>query len=224
MSDIIPQKQCVRCKDFHPPTLEYFHSNKRRKDGLSTWCKSCANAARKQHVIDHPEVKQAYKERNRKRIQQYDNEYYATHPKRQESQRKRTNDKRNKDIEADRKRSREYGRAHIAEIVERNKEWAKNNPERYKQIMANRYARDKNAEGSYTEEDLNTIYEELSGRCAYCGISIYWGVFRDVHIDHIQPLSKGGTNWPDNITLACKSCNCSKSSKTLSDWLLTRGW
>jgi hypothetical protein len=224
LNNSIPQKQCSRCKDFYPPTTEHFHANKKREDGLSVWCKICANTNRKRLFKECPEVRQAYKERNRKRIQDYDNEYYATHPDRQEAQRKRATDNRNNNLELERERSREYGRTHVKEIVARNKEWAKNNPERYRAIMVNRYAREKNAEGSHTEQDLNEIYERLGGKCAYCGVPIFWDVFRDVNVDHIRPLSKGGTNWPDNITLACKSCNCSKNDSLLEDWLLKRGW
>jgi 5-methylcytosine-specific restriction endonuclease McrA len=29
-------------------------------------------------------------------------------------------------------------------------------------------------------------------------------------IDHIVPLSKGGSNWPRNIQLTCRFCNHSK--------------
>jgi len=51
------------------------------------------------------------------------------------------------------------------------------------------------------------------GECAYCGA-------RHVpfEIDHIYPWSKGGTNDRGNLTLACFTCNRSKSAKTLSEW------
>jgi 5-methylcytosine-specific restriction endonuclease McrA len=32
-------------------------------------------------------------------------------------------------------------------------------------------------------------------------------------IDHIKPLSKGGTNHPKNLQLTCPSCNGSKKDK-----------
>lgn len=36
--------------------------------------------------------------------------------------------------------------------------------------------------------------------------------------DHVVPLSKGGTNYIDNIVPACVSCNSSKRDKFLSEW------
>ena len=49
---------------------------------------------------------------------------------------------------------------------------------------------------------------ELTGRkCAYCGA-------KDVRleIEHIVPKSKGGTNRPANLTMACRPCNQNKAN------------
>lgn len=50
--------------------------------------------------------------------------------------------------------------------------------------------------------------------CAYCGDTE--GPF---DFDHIFPVSKGGTNDPSNLTVACASCNRSKGGKTLREWM-----
>lgn len=44
-------------------------------------------------------------------------------------------------------------------------------------------------------------------KCVYCGKSV-----RAVkcHVDHVIPLAKGGTSQPDNLALACVSCNQAK--------------
>lgn len=47
--------------------------------------------------------------------------------------------------------------------------------------------------------------------CVYCH-----GEFEA--IDHVVPLSRGGTNHEDNLVPACKSCNSSKGTKLLSEW------
>jgi 5-methylcytosine-specific restriction endonuclease McrA len=36
-------------------------------------------------------------------------------------------------------------------------------------------------------------------------------------IDHIAPISKGGTHTWDNVGLACKRCNSLKSNNTVFD-------
>jgi hypothetical protein len=38
----------------------------------------------------------------------------------------------------------------------------------------------------------------------------------ELEIEHIYPLSKGGTNEEDNLWLACRSCNLFKSNQTHS--------
>lgn len=49
--------------------------------------------------------------------------------------------------------------------------------------------------------------------CAYCSTTE-----EPFHIDHIVPRLRGGTDDPDNLTVACAHCNCSKSDRLLSEW------
>lgn len=46
-------------------------------------------------------------------------------------------------------------------------------------------------------------------RCTYCGAS---GNDVELEIDHIHPISKGGSNHMSNLTTACRCCNQSKSN------------
>ena len=48
--------------------------------------------------------------------------------------------------------------------------------------------------------------------CRYCGRSAPSVV---LHVDHIFPRSKGGTNDPANLTTACADCNQGKSDLEL---------
>lgn len=73
------------------------------------------------------------------------------------------------------------------------------------------------AQGNYTPEDIQSIFAQQEGKCAYCKKQL-----TAYHIDHVVPLSRGGTNWPDNLALACATCNCSKGAKLLSEWLPNR--
>jgi len=49
--------------------------------------------------------------------------------------------------------------------------------------------------------------------CTYC--SRAEGPF---HIDHIIPVSRGGSNRDDNLCVACAPCNLSKSAKLGREW------
>lgn len=54
-------------------------------------------------------------------------------------------------------------------------------------------------------------------RCVYCGDER--GPF---DFDHLWPVSRGGSDKPNNIVLACARCNRSKGAKTLVEWMCER--
>lgn len=49
--------------------------------------------------------------------------------------------------------------------------------------------------------------------CSYCGVS---GTDAELEIDHIVPVSGGGSHHISNLTTACRSCNQQKGSKEAS--------
>jgi 5-methylcytosine-specific restriction endonuclease McrA len=51
--------------------------------------------------------------------------------------------------------------------------------------------------------------------CRYCGRTV-WG--KNLHIDHIIPVSRGGHNGATNLVVACAKCNLSKGNKTAQEW------
>ncbi|MEW1550966.1 HNH endonuclease [Streptomyces tsukubensis] len=55
------------------------------------------------------------------------------------------------------------------------------------------------------------ILVRWKSRCAYCGALAQ-------HLDHVVPLSKGGTDTENNMVPACIGCNLSKGAKTLAEW------
>ena len=74
-----------------------------------------------------------------------------------------------------------------------------------------KYKAQKDAAGGYwTDYDIQKIRRELEDKCYYCGVELAGGG----EIDHKLPVSRGGTNWPDNLTLACTKCNRDKHCKT----------
>jgi 5-methylcytosine-specific restriction endonuclease McrA len=80
-----------------------------------------------------------------------------------------------------------------------------------------RRARKNGNGGSYTLEELNTLFKEQDSRCFYCG-----QLLEAYHIDHKTPISRGGSNNIDNIALACAPCNLSKYTKTAEEFSALR--
>ena len=74
------------------------------------------------------------------------------------------------------------------------------------------------AAGELTTETMETVRQASNGICPYCGKRIEEG-----HIDHIIPISKGGTSSPDNLAWVCASCNLSKSNRSLDEFLKELG-
>jgi len=73
-----------------------------------------------------------------------------------------------------------------------------------------RIARLKIAQGEFTAIELQELRAKQNSICALCGLQM-----DKESIDHIVPLSKGGTNFISNIQLAHLTCNKRKGSKHL---------
>jgi len=97
---------------------------------------------------------------------------------------------------------------------QRARDWVQANPERVKLRTARRRAAQKDAPGHFTEADLVRQFEKQQGRCFYCHEDLQGAGT----IDHYIPLSKGGTNYPSNIVLACWPCNNRKRAKLPSEF------
>lgn len=58
------------------------------------------------------------------------------------------------------------------------------------------------------------VFKRDSFKCQYCGNSAPDVI---LHVDHIEPISKGGDNSILNLITSCDSCNLGKSNNRLSD-------
>lgn len=87
-------------------------------------------------------------------------------------------------------------------------------PEKIRAIERRRRAREQGAAGTHTSDDIDAQLKHQKGRCYYCGEK----VSNDFHIDHVIPLSRGGTDSPDNLVITCPTCNLRKSSKLPHEW------
>lgn len=60
------------------------------------------------------------------------------------------------------------------------------------------------------------VYERDGWRCQYCGVHILSR--EQATVDHVIPSSLGGSHANTNLRTACKSCNSTKSDRSV-EWL-----
>lgn len=241
MSNQNDTRKCKFCKEPYPLTLEYFPPCGKDKQGKQLFRHYCRKCWRKRERDYHatPEAKEAKRQSRKRRDPEIVRaERRRSAKKHPDSHKRRMKTFLERHPEYQKERHLKNKEANIA----RAKQWVIDNRERFNAANRRRFkenpkvkiksgiarhkrrARVKAAEGSFTHDDILRIYADQNERCAYCGISIYWHIPHDIHIDHIQPLARGGTNYPDNLACSCAECNLSKGDKTLQEWMDTRGW
>lgn len=88
------------------------------------------------------------------------------------------------------------------------RKWKKDNHDRLVSYNRNRRAKLKTS-GSFTSQEVRVLYVKQKGRCFYCDCDLG----DKYHRDHYIPVSKGGSNYIENIRLSCAACNLSKHNK-----------
>ena len=68
--------------------------------------------------------------------------------------------------------------------------------------------------GTYSLEDIATIKAKLGNKCRFCEAPLS----DRPHIEHLTPVSRGGSSNPHNLTLSCGKCNLAKTNKTLEEF------
>lgn len=65
-------------------------------------------------------------------------------------------------------------------------------------------------QGKIRPKEVRELYLKQGAKCYWCGDDIS----KQYHIDHYEPLSKGGEHTIENIVLSCPTCNMKKSNKS----------
>lgn len=176
-------KPCGRCQTEKPASS--FSRRSSTPTGLSSWCRSCSSAVVR-------ERRKAGKD--------------ATTAKAWIAADKAANP------EKYRAKSQAYYDKHSELIRARASEWRLQNPEKDKELHERRRAR---ILGTRTERvDVLALW---SGLCALCGEvldeSTLWPDPQSPSLDHIVPLSKGGTHTTDNLQWTHLRCNLRKGTR-----------
>jgi len=129
-----------------------------------------------------------------------------------------------------------YQAAHAEELDEYRRAYRLANAEKIAAKFQERYAshradyiaraedrqRKLSQRGSYTQEEIDRLYDSQCGKCAGCGKAIERTRDRKVkngyEVDHIMPVKLSGKNTIDNLQLLCRSCNRKKHAMHPDAW------
>jgi len=67
-----------------------------------------------------------------------------------------------------------------------------------------------------TSKELQELKVSQENKCAYCDCDLDYITPKAVHLDHVIPLSKGGTHTLDNVVWSCATCNMSKGASLIA--------
>lgn len=187
----------------------FARDRRRSEDGLQTACKSCNKAYREAHHARIQEYKVEYRRANSAELVEKQKVYYEAH--------------RAHTI----RYLRAYYRKNIANSQEYRKEWYASNreelslykkaynkakPEIARVCNAVREARKRSNGGSLTPQQWREIKDRYDHTCLCCGRK---EPEIRLSIDHVIPVTKGGSGNADNIQPLCRSCNSRKNNKVI---------
>lgn len=210
-NQIIPERECTKCKKSYSRTLEHFPPHKKTKDGMGSWCRNCNNQAKRDRYQKNPD-----------RYRQYTAEYRQQN---YEATIERTKNWRARNPEYHTLKAKEWNENHPGASVEYARQyrirfpnyaaqWAKANREKVNARTRRYRTRKLNAPGSHTGDDVLKQLASQKNKCWWCSKDLgdEW------HVDHVIPLSRSGSNSPENLVIACPPCNHSKSNKLPQEW------
>lgn len=209
-------KTCRACGVVKP--LSAFPSRPGSHDGVQGRCRACESEKRRLvHEADpsrRQEKDRRYREKNRAAVAVRKAEYVKRNRAKVAAYQRSW---RAENAPAVKEANRAYRAAHADSLKEYIASWRAANPERLLRlgrIGSSRYrSRKRSSEGTYTAADLRGKWDMVGGRCAYCRTDLAALPPKEVHIEHKIPISKGGTNWPANLTYSCGTCNRKKGNR-----------
>jgi 5-methylcytosine-specific restriction endonuclease McrA len=201
------KRWCKGCDNWFSATDKYFYKEKTGVLGLYSLCKTCQKRKTTEYRTTNPEY-----------YSEYTKEYYVkNHEYHIQRAAKWRKERYPLFREAWNARANERYARNSEEACRKAKEWRSTSP-KYKLWARTRFQNRRavlaNAPGSHTPQDIKEIYERQKGRCYYCGVELN-GKF---DVDHVFPLSRGGSNDPSNLVIACDFCNSSKNNRLLHEW------
>lgn len=225
---------CHRCNIEYPLTIEWFVRNSASKSGFTGECRNCHNAYRQERrekarvergAVSIPD---GFRECGVcHRILPATREYFSTNKMGKnglqsfckqcgaETQKRYRREHPERVSASEKKRNQNPERR--AYNLQKGRELYHDDPNKVaktREKNLRRRARKYNAEGSHTQHDEFLQLQYQKYRCWWCGKKLT-GKYE---ADHLVPLSGGGTDYPNNIVIACVRCNRSKHDKMPYEW------
>ena len=226
-------KICTSCKI--EKDLEDFPKRKDSKDGRRAKCNICMNEkARTYYDEVNREKKLAsnkiWAKEHKEEMLKWGREYYERNSEKQMEKSKKW---RKENPEEWKILTKRHYQKHKEEIrIERksfrdnNKEKLKEQRKEYRQSEAWKIAKKndsnrrrsekiKTSNGTISTKALKELIIKQDYKCKYCNCDLDFSVKNSVHLDHVVPLSKGGTHTIENVVYSCASCNLQKGASLL---------
>lgn len=107
----------------------------------------------------------------------------------------------------------EWGRQNKDKRKIAKDKWRAKNKTLTNHLTKGYHYRRKGAKGKHTLKEWIELCRNVNGKCVACHVEA------KLTKDHIIPLSKGGTDYIDNIQPLCVSCNSKKGNKYIINYI-----
>jgi hypothetical protein len=167
------------------------------------------------------ERQRQWREANPERAREQARQWREANPERAREQRRQW---REANPERVREQRRQWREANPERAREQCRQWREANPERARNLLRQsrhiRRAHKANAidvcAPQVTTAAIDRRFWLFGNACAYCGADSL------LHLDHLDPLARGGLHVPQNLVPACERCNLSKGAKPVEAWYLSQ--
>lgn len=211
------KKICSRCLD--SLDLSSFYKDPKGSNGYKAECKQCLSLRRKQYYLDNPDKLKRKNELDK-------NRYHSMPPEKKEQERLRKLEwsRKNKEYYYERSQTEKYKRKRRIRLKELRTS-SSHHRAKMRRDKCIRRSREKDA-GSLQISSIVALenYNLINFRNAnYFTCEICLKIIKEsYHLEHLIPLSCGGSNKLHNLAISCSKCNLQKSNKTLEEYNIGR--